>query len=1119
MESKKINQLATEMSPAASDLTIIGDPITGVSKKITLEQISSLFSSSISFYSNYASFPATGSVDTLYCAKDTNKLYLWSGSAYVQTFPSQALLDTYQLRSEKGAVNGYASLDGSGKVPVSQLPSSIMEYKGMWDAATNTPTLANGTGDTGDVYICNIAGTVNFGAGAITFAVGDYVIYSGSIWQRSSGAVGTVTSVAVTESGDALTITGSPITTSGTINIGFAGTSAQYVAGDGSLVTFPSLTGYVPYTGATANVDLGEYELKAGQLTLDTTPTGTASVGTTRWNDTIGSSETTLKGGNVILKNGIDLVARIVNKVSPNTTLTKAAYPAVRVSGAQGQRLAVAYAQANNDNNSADTIGLVIETIATNQEGFIMTVGQIEGVDTTGSLQGETWADGDVLYLSPSTAGALTNIKPTGATGHIVVMGYVEYAHANNGKIYVKIMNGWELDELHNVYISSVANNQGLFYESSTSLWKNKSIATVLGYTPANDASVVHLAGTETITGTKFFDTPIALNNALNLKFDVSINAFGGYYSLYAIKGSGSANSVLAIYDGDTNKKSSLTFDNTNNFIYTFPSASGTLALTSDLSSYVPTSRTLTINGTTYDLSANRSWTITAGVSSVTATSPLFSSGGATPDITIQVANTSQSGYLSSTDWNTFNGKQAQINGTGFVKASGTTISYDNSTYLTTSAASSTYLPLSGGTLTGALNGTSAVFSSSVTANNNISAIRVGSSVTTLGQSRYLDLSDYYGNTNARMEIGLGYSAATGITNIPAIIGYLQTSTSGYTYGDIYFATRSVTTDTAPTERMRITSGGNVGIGTSSPNYPLEVIGAGSFTSSGSSVLYLKNTAGSGNRNWRIVTNNAAAGDITFDQSTTDQGSSYATKLVITSGGNVLIGTTTDGGKLLDVRTSTYNRISSYFTGSYTSGWQFSDLLGGIWHNAAIDQLNIHSNAAGGFITLTTNSSERMRITSSGDVCINTTTSGGYKLNVNGSASFGSVYVGSLGTGTVYSSSGSLTNTNPSDRRLKENITPIVYGLNEILQLNPVSFDWKNDNNKNKQFGFIAQEVKEIMPEAIIEGEYLGLEKDAINTALVNAIKEIVEKYDNKISILEAQIELLSNKIVALKLK
>jgi hypothetical protein len=249
-----------------------------------------------------------------------------------------------------------------------------------------------------------------------------------------------------------------------------------------------ALNAKVPYTGATTNVNLGEFELRAGQMTLDTSPTGTAAVGTTRWNDTIGSSETTLKGGSVILKNGVDLVARVVNKVSPNTTLTKAAYQAVRISGAQGQRLAVALAQANNDNNSADTIGLVTETIATNQEGFIMTVGSLESINTTGSLQGETWADGDVIYLSPTTAGRLTNIKPI-APQHIIIIGYVEYAHANNGKLYVKVMNGWELGELHDVDTTGATNGQVLKYNGT--IW-----------TPSSDVGITSLNGLNATTQT-----------------------------------------------------------------------------------------------------------------------------------------------------------------------------------------------------------------------------------------------------------------------------------------------------------------------------------------------------------------------------------------------------------------------------------------------------------------------------------------------------------------------------------------------------------------------------------------------------------------------------------------
>jgi hypothetical protein len=88
---------------------------------------------------------------------------------------------TKQATSEKGQANGYASLDSGGKVPVAQLPNSIMEYQGTWNASTNTPTLANGTGSPGDVYRVSVAGT----SLSLTFDVGDYVIYSGTTWEKS----------------------------------------------------------------------------------------------------------------------------------------------------------------------------------------------------------------------------------------------------------------------------------------------------------------------------------------------------------------------------------------------------------------------------------------------------------------------------------------------------------------------------------------------------------------------------------------------------------------------------------------------------------------------------------------------------------------------------------------------------------------------------------------------------------------------------------------------------------------------------------------------------------------------------------------------------------------------
>jgi hypothetical protein len=248
----------------------------------------------------------------------------------------------------------------------------------------------------------------------------------------------------------------------------------------------------VPYTGANADVNLGEFGIQLGNLEFDNTPTNVPTgAGSLNWNDTDGTLDLKLKGGNVTLQIGQEQVTRVVNKTATNITLLEANYQAVRITGAQGQRLKVDLALATTDVLSAETIGLVTETIANNQEGFITTSGLLRGVNTTGSLQSETWADGDILYLSGTTAGRITNIKPT-APIHLIVIGYVVYSHITQGTIYVKVDNGYELNELHNVYINGVADKNLLAYESSTSLWKNKT---------ANTLGIAELAS-PTFTGT-----------------------------------------------------------------------------------------------------------------------------------------------------------------------------------------------------------------------------------------------------------------------------------------------------------------------------------------------------------------------------------------------------------------------------------------------------------------------------------------------------------------------------------------------------------------------------------------------------------------------------------------
>jgi len=244
------------------------------------------------------------------------------------------------------------------------------------------------------------------------------------------------------------------------------------------VLTIPNVSTLVPYSGATQDVNLGEFGLLTGNLEFDNTPTNLpTAAGSMYYNNTDGTVDLILKGGNVKLQIGQEQVVRVVNKTATNIDLLEANYQAVRVTGAQGQRMKVDLALATTDVLSAETIGIVTETIANNQEGFVTTSGLVRNINTTGSLQGETWADGDILYLSPTTAGNVTKVKPT-AANHLIVIGYVIHSHATQGTIFVKVDNGYELDELHNVYITSVADKQLLSYDSASSLWKNKSVTT-----------------------------------------------------------------------------------------------------------------------------------------------------------------------------------------------------------------------------------------------------------------------------------------------------------------------------------------------------------------------------------------------------------------------------------------------------------------------------------------------------------------------------------------------------------------------------------------------------------------------------------------------------------------
>lgn len=195
-----------------------------------------------------------------------------------------------------------------------------------------------------------------------------------------------------------------------------------------------------------------------------------------------------------------------------NTGSTIGAGKVVYLTGANGTHPTIALAQADTESTSARTIGVTAAAISNNADGKVIISGAVENIDTS------AFNAGDVVYLSSSVAGGLQTSLPA-APLHGVVIGIITRANANNGSIEVAIQNYQELEELSDVNVSDKANNDGLFWETSSSTWRSKTIAEVLGYTPIALGS---LSGVSPVTynsgtGAIGFDSTTFLLKAGNL--------------------------------------------------------------------------------------------------------------------------------------------------------------------------------------------------------------------------------------------------------------------------------------------------------------------------------------------------------------------------------------------------------------------------------------------------------------------------------------------------------------------------------------------------------------------------------------------------------------------------
>jgi hypothetical protein len=934
----------------------------------------------------------------------------------------------------------------------------------------------------------------------------------------------------------------------------------------------------------------------------------------------------------------------IVREIRNTTGSTLAKGTIVYISGASGNKPTVSKALATGDSTSAQTFGMVQASISNNSNGYVVCMGDLTGLDTSAISEGAQ------LYLSSTTAGAYTTTKQT-APAHLVYIGVVTRSHATQGQIEVKIQNGYELDEIHDVAISSVANNQVLVYESATSLWKNKSISTVLGYTPQAQLSgtgfvkasgttisydnTTYLSGTvaianggtgattagaartnlgATTVGANIFTIPnpnpvtkayIRANadntvewldgNAFRESIGAgtgngtvtSVNGTGSYGGLtltgtvtssgdltlggtptgtWPISVSGNAASVNTVFN-TTNADHYITFADANNgsptaeFLYTvgtlkYNPNTGALTAGSFVKSGGTSSQFLMADGSVSTGSGGTVTSVAAITLGTTGTdlSSTVANGTTTPVITLNVptASATNRGALSSADWTTFNSKQNAL--TNPVTGTGTT----------------NYIPK--------FTGSSAIGNSSIFDNGQVNIgstsfagdelLMVSMNGTTNTQA--INVKDRNASANASTFMVFRKSDDTFLGNIRRS----GTSDALYIGGNSFLALGVG----GNTEAMRIASSGNVGIGTTTPSYKFDLnsnAGGISFktytsTTNNTEHTYSKDagffidsyqSVGGApyTKTTDLIANADAGADSQLRLFTATTGGNPAERMRITSGGNVGIGTTSPIQKL-HVEGSSYF-LTDIFTGNN----------GGIFFSGnSTFTSGVFQNSSG--LNLQTGGSPRLTITSGGNVLIGTTTDAGYNLQVAGNAIIGTSSTtsqfrfyratnvagleiqGGSGSasvgGSAYLRLGDVTNSRywlqqinnsynlaywffdggswsqpitftnngsasfagsvtatsgffNSDNRLKDLID---YDYN-VSDIKPITYLWKDGRDNKKHIGYSAQEVQKVMPDAVNEDE-----KGFLSVNYVEVLVAQVELLNNRMAEMQKEIELLKSK-------
>jgi len=865
-------------------------------------------------------------------------------------------------------------------------------------------------------------------------------------WMQDNLDVG-VTSVGLSVP-SAFTVSGSPVTTSGNITISGAGTTAQYIRGDGSLADFPSSIG-----GGGASVS---YYLN-----------GSVSQGT------IGGVAYLELSKSPILGSGTDFTINADGYIA--SFITDAGDPSLlEIPG--GNWNFETYFQASS---GGGTPSFYVELYKVSSGGTATLI-----ATSSGSPELIAFGTNTTPYFSslavPTTTLALTD--------RLAIRYYV----AHSGRTITLHTENNTLCQIITTFTTGLTALNGLtaqvqnFATGTSGTDFNISSASTTHTFNLPDASAsargVVTTGTQTFAGYKIFNGTIGANvdiqlatqgTALNT-FIKNINATG--QTSIGSNGFGFNNANNIYFSGSSKGGGIIAFNNTGNQTYTLQNASGTLAFTSDLNSYLPlTGGTLTgtLAGTAAvfsgSIDANNGTNSTNGIKVISSLSSSLFTGGIEFLRTTVTAGSKIEPI-----------RDAALGGVGLRFLTTLNNSAEISGTLTTAM---TIAPTGGVTLTGALNGTSASFGGTGTGNNVISIsnndqsnARLRITNTGSGGRIYSIVGGLNGANNSSFSI---YDETAGSTRFEinstgaATFSSSVTATQGVFNGsgsnDLLYLDAGINTDFAfkivsgsndvlTLRRQHSTLGnldiisygfnGNVGIGTASPLALLHVSGS----SSGAVQAYIHNRNGATNSSAELVfgtyggaiptgggnpgpsakivalnTNvSDASTDLTFH--TYASTGSSAERMRITSDGYFKVSNTGSyqgiSNRFHELRTNLADEWTAIIGNSSSSPYGIQIRYAGASPNGGANQ----------FLVCSDSTVDRLRIASNGNV-----------TNTNGS--YGSI----------------------SDVKLKENITDATPKLEDLLKVKVRNYNLIGE--ETKQIGVIAQELEEVFPAMIDESE------------------------------------------------